>query len=158
MDYIIDGYNLIFSESSLTKIMEDNPEKARNILMEKLYVYREYGKHKMVVVFDGKIGVVSNQKSPAGIKVVYAKKGTADTHIRKLIKTTTDPQSVTVVSSDYKDIGGLAKACGCKYLSSQEFLHILHDFESKHKGDPEKPDNITDDEVEYWLRRFKSGD
>jgi predicted RNA-binding protein with PIN domain len=158
MEYIIDGYNLIFSDSNLAESMEGSPEQARQDLLGKLYVYREYGKHKITVVFDGKMGVVSDQKPPAGIKVVYTKKGTADSHIRKIIESLKNPQAVTIVSTDYKDIGGLAKACGCNYLTSEDFLKILQDFESKHRGEPEKPENITEDEVEYWLKRFKSRD
>jgi ribosomal protection tetracycline resistance protein len=154
MNYLIDGYNLIFAAPSLAALMENYPEKARKELLDRLYVFKEQGKHKITVVFDGKLGVFSDEKYPPGIKVIFTKDSTADVQIVRLIESVSNPRELTVVSSDYKDIGHFAEARGVNYLSSQQFLNNLDAFENKNKGTPEKPENVSEEEVNYWLRRF----
>ncbi|MBD3169863.1 MAG: hypothetical protein GF307_10305 [candidate division Zixibacteria bacterium] len=158
MHYIIDGYNLIFKDPLLAGYMKNQPETARRNLLQRLYTFKEYHKSRITVVFDGKIGIIPTEKSPAGIKVLFTKKGTADARIIKIVENASKPSGMIVVSSDFKDIGIQVKDLGARCISSEEFLEQLCSFEDEHKGAPEKPENITPDEVDYWLKRFENRD
>jgi len=65
--------------------------------------------------------------------------------------------SLTVVTSDKKDIGRIARAEGVKWISSETFLGRLRRSGRKRpKQDEEKPPSTSSKELEYWLKRFGS--
>lgn len=154
MQYLIDGYNLIYADSALASLMDDYMEEARERLMNKLYVFCSHGKHKSTVVFDGKAGIPYIIKHPPGIQVIFTRGIDADRQIRKMIEAANNPAHLTVVTSDYKDIGHYAEICGAALLRSDQFLDQLEKFESRNRGEPEKPETVTAEEVGYWLKRF----
>lgn len=62
---IIDGYNVIFSWSSLKKIANESLEHARMELRNQLLNYGKYKDYEVILVFDGKY-----TKSTATVEVV----------------------------------------------------------------------------------------
>ncbi len=154
MYYLVDGYNVIFADASLAKYMQNQPETARKQLLQKLYNLYVHKRQHSVVVFDGQMGVIEKEKSPPGVKVIFSKGTNADNKIRNIVKTADDTSQITVVSSDYKDIGIYVKSSVKNVISAQEFLEILGEVEHKHKGKPEKPESISEEEINYWLKEF----
>lgn len=155
MAYIIDGYNVIFAEPALAEFMQFRPEVARKKLLDRLHNFHVHKSKKLTVVFDGKIGITDGEKSFAGVRIIFSKRGTADEQILRMVRSSSNIRDLTVVTSDYKDIGKYVEAMGAKLFTAADFLKLLEEMEHKHKGGSEKPEKISDDEVDYWLRRFE---
>ncbi len=152
---IIDGYNVIFADPQLAGLMDNYPEIAREKLIQRLYNYSFHRGAKITVVFDGKPGVIHENKSPPGVKVVFSKDISADEHIIKMVESAQNPAEYTVVSSDFKDIGKQVQLIGSAFQTSDEFLAQLEQLRSEHQGNSEKPEEISAEEVDYWLKRFE---
>jgi len=155
---LIDGYNLIFRDAVLKQLAEKNLEEARERLLESLSAYRTRTM-EIVVVFDGAGASSTNSPSGrAGVQVRFsASKKTADRLILDLIEREPRRASLTVVSSDRKDIGSIARAEGVRWISSESFLRRLRrPAKPAVAADREKPPAPSADEMKYWLRRFGS--
>jgi len=158
MNYIIDGYNLIFAEPSLAKLLQNHSEDARRNLLVRLSNFHIHKKHNITVVFDGKMGIIGTEKPPPGLNVIFTKNESADAHIIKLIQNSRKPKEMVIVTSDYKDIGHFAQQMGVLVLTSEEFLEQLDQVEKKNKGRPEKPETVSEAEINYWLKQFGKRD
>ena len=113
---------------------------------------------KLLLVFDSsESGVVYKLSTPSRLEVRFSKPGlTADKMIVKMMQSEPEPQKVTVVSSDYKDIGMIAKSLGVELLSSEAFWRRVSEKRKVDKKDKEKPTSVTGSEVEYWLKEFET--
>jgi predicted RNA-binding protein with PIN domain len=155
---LIDGYNLIYRDAALKQLADRNLEEARERLLESLSAYRTRDM-EMVVVFDG-AGAASTHASSgrAGIQVRFsASTRTADQLILELLGRETRRASLTVVTSDKKDIGNMARAEGVRWISSEVFLRRLRrPGKPTVKSDREKPAELSPEELKYWLKRFGS--
>ena len=155
---IIDGYNLMYKDGVLKNLAERNLEQARAALLDSISAYRTSAM-EIVVVFDGQGG--SGEAAPsthAGVRVTFSRPPrTADQVIVEMMSSESRRGSLTVVSSDKKDIGRIARAEGIKWISSETFLGRLRRSQGKKpKRDDEKPPATSPQEMEYWLRRFGS--
>ncbi|MBE7051276.1 MAG: GTP-binding protein [Ruminococcaceae bacterium] len=103
---LIDGYNIIYAWDELKKISDDNPDAARNILINRLCNYQAMKKNNVIVVFDaykvkGNIGEVERV---GNVTVVYTKEAeTADTYIEKTSKELSKTYRVRVATSDREE-------------------------------------------------------
>ncbi|MBI4849421.1 MAG: NYN domain-containing protein [Nitrospirae bacterium] len=116
---LIDGYNLI-------GIAHWNLEKARNVLVQKLYEYAQIKGHTLTIVFDGwKDGKLTETKTKIGkVTVIFSKLGEkADHVIRLLISAAATPW--IVVSSD-REIYDFAEKKDFVALTADEFEEKLH--------------------------------
>ena len=153
---LIDGYNLLYKDGALKNLAERSLEEAREDLLDSIAAYRTSGM-EIVVVFDGQ-GVLSGRR-PAlrpGLQVRFSRAPrTADQVILELIERETRRACLTVVTSDKKDIGRVARAEGVRWVDSETFLRRLR---RAGKGGPrreeEKPLRTSPEELEYWLKRF----
>jgi len=155
---IVDGYNLIYAHPELKRRIGSEAEKVREILISILAEYIRTRKEKLILVFDSaESGVIYKLSLPARLEVKFSKPGiTADEMIVKMMKSEPEPQNVTVVSSDYKDIGMMANSLGVQLLSSEAFWERLLENRKVDKKDKEKPISVTESEVEYWLKEFET--
>ena len=64
--------------------------------------------------------------------------------------------ALTVVTSDKKDIGLVARSEGVRWISSEAFIRRLHRIRRVRTVPAEKPVSTTPKELEYWLERFGS--
>jgi len=155
---LIDGYNLLYKDGVLKNLAERSLEQAREQLLDRLSAYRT-GEMEILVVFDG--AGPSNQRPTSGhngVKVRFSPSTkTADQVILELIEREPRRASLTVVSSDEKDIGRIARAEGVRWITSESFLQRLRRPGKPRVGaDREKPADSSLAEMEYWLKRFGS--
>lgn len=156
---IIDGYNLIYAHPELKKKIGSEALKVREVLIRVLAEYIRTRKEKLILVFDSsESGVVYKLSLPARLEVKFSKPGvTADEMIVRMMKSEREPQKLTVVSSDYKDIGMMANSLGVELLSSEAFWRRVSEKRKVDKKDKEKPTSVSEREVEYWLKEFETG-
>jgi predicted RNA-binding protein with PIN domain len=155
---IVDGYNLIYAHPELKKKIGSEALKVREILIRVLAEYIRTRKEKLILVFDSsESGVLYKLSTPSRLEVRFSKPGlTADKMIVKMMQSEPEPQKLTVVSSDYKDIGMIAKSLGVELLSSEAFWRRVSEKRKVDKKDEEKPTSVSESEVEYWLKEFET--
>ncbi|MCI0567994.1 MAG: NYN domain-containing protein [Acidobacteria bacterium] len=155
---LIDGYNLLYKDGVLKNLAERSLEEAREQLLDTISAYRT-GTMEILVVFDGaRPSPTRSASGRAGVQVRFsASTKTADQVILELIQREPRRASLTVVTSDKKDIGRIASAEGVRWISSETFLRRLRRaVKPKPVADREKPAGTSAEELKYWLRRFGS--
>lgn len=124
---IIDGYNLIYADDSLSKTSEYSLQKAREELMDLLSNYVSYTKTELLLVFDAYL-VPDGEGSEFmhdGYKVVFTKAGqTADAYIEKIMHELGPDYSIRMVSGD-KLLQFSAVHAGISRVTAGEFLEEL---------------------------------
>jgi predicted RNA-binding protein with PIN domain len=152
---LIDGYNLLYKDGVLKNQAERSLEEAREELIAAVAAYRS-GDTEIVVVFDGR-GGQSRRRTPAppGVLIRFSRyPQTADRLILEIIEREKRRRSLTVVTSDRKDIGRIAQAEGVRWISSESFLRRLQRIPRKPISGGEKPAGPSAEEMDYWLKRF----
>ncbi len=145
MDIIIDGYNLIGSESGLAGALEHK----RNWLIKQLVRYQEIKKFNLTVVFDGwRSGQAHEAAERAGgIAVVYSRLGEkADAVIVRIARTRSS--GAVIITSD-REIRSAVEKLGAATVSAAEFNQILRSLDGSYCGD--------DDDDELGLSHRKKG-
>jgi predicted RNA-binding protein with PIN domain len=124
---IVDGYNLIHSDSNLKSTASFSLEKAREELMDLLSNYVSYTKTELVLVFDAYL-VKDGEGSEFvrdGYKVVYTKANqTADAYIEKMMHQLGPDYSIRMVTDD-KLLQFSAVHAGISRVTAQEFIEEL---------------------------------
>src|SRR5262249_40296145 len=137
MDVVIDGYNLIGSESGLGGALEHK----RNWLIQQLIRYQEIKKYNLTVVFDGWRSGQSQETAEraGGIAVVYSRLGEkADAVIMRLART--KAAGAVIVTSD-REIQNAVEKSGATTVSAAEFSRILRSLDRSYDAnDDEEPD------------------
>ena len=138
MEIIIDGYNLIGSDTGLT----GNLEHRRNLLVQHLASYRENKGHGITVVFDGwQSGSIDEvQQKRDGICIVYSRLGEkADSVIVRLARK--QGAGCVVVTSD-REIRSAVERFGAVALYAGEFAEMLRNL----------GESLDDQEADYSQR------
>ncbi len=161
MNYLIDGFNLIYKFPELEELMYENRlVEARQGLLGRLKEYQRITGARMIVVFDGKKEKALELKSErvGTIDVYYSIEYSADYLIKEFIKKDSNPRSTTVVTSD-KDIIFFVNRFKAKVKTSEEFSAHINETILKwiESRTPEKEENpvLSRDEISYWERIFK---
>ena len=154
---LIDGYNLLYKDGVLKDLAERSLEEAREQLLARIAAYRT-AQMEIVVVFDGRGASAPRSASRRGVQVRFSPfPKTADQMILELIDRERRRASLTVVTSDRKDIGRVARAEGVRWISSESFLSRLkRGGKDARRPSGEKPGHTSEKEMEYWLKRFAS--
>jgi predicted RNA-binding protein with PIN domain len=118
---LIDGYNLLHQIPELSFLMQEDPEDARESLLEKLRTYQRIKRHKITVVFDAWGGEEPRSEvNKKGIRVVFTAPGeTADDYIKRLASK--ERERAIVVTSD-RAIRSFVETQGAISISSRDFL------------------------------------
>jgi predicted RNA-binding protein with PIN domain len=134
MEIIIDGYNVIGSDTGLT----GNLEHKRNTLVQQLVNYHKNKGHGLTVVFDGwRSGSIDEvEQKRDGICIVYSRLGEkADSVIvRRARKQST---GCVVVTSD-REVRSAVERFGAVALYAGEFKDMLRNLTESF--DDEEPD------------------
>lgn len=134
MEIIIDGYNVIGSDTGLT----GNLEHKRNSLVQQLVNYHKNKGHGLTVVFDGwRSGSIDEvEQKREGICIVYSRLGEkADSVIvRRARKQST---GCVVVTSD-REVRSAVERFGAVALYAGEFKDMLRNLSQSF--DDEEPD------------------
>jgi predicted RNA-binding protein with PIN domain len=150
---LIDGYNLLFQNPELRKILERDLEKARRILIDQLEEYAGKNSLHILIVFDGDIKMKFRDESRSHVEVCFSKSPEkADPLIKRLLEKTKKNQDLTVVTSD-NEIGNYAKLCEVSVTSSQKFAeqistHFFDGVEKKYFH------SMTNAELTEWMGLF----
>ncbi len=155
--FLIDGHNLIGEMMNISLSDPHDEEKLIKVLEE---YHRETG-IPIIVVFDpGKTPSPTRKIKGRGIKVLFAPSGSqADTLIKNLIRRSTYPKGLTVVSSD-REIRRAARARRAKHMTTQRFARLLSASRKPKRSEPkieEKEKGLSPLKVKEWIEIFRGG-
>jgi predicted RNA-binding protein with PIN domain len=98
---IVDGHSIIFAWPELRAMHDSKTAPAREKLTRILTEYQDLSGTHVVLVFDGRGPMISEESEPGGIQVFYSNTGrTADDIIERLVAKYGMLYSVTVATSD----------------------------------------------------------
>ena len=98
---IVDGHSVIFAWPELRSLHDQRTASARDRLTRILTEYQDLSGTNVVLVFDGKGPVITQDSEPGGIQVFYSNTShTADDIIERLVAKYGSIYSITVATSD----------------------------------------------------------
>ena len=159
--FLIDGYNLLHAAGILKgRVGPFGLQKARLGLLGLLHsTYRE-DSPTVTVMFDAANAPADTPEEGEyqGIRVRWARGGeSADDLIESLIRGSSAPKQLTVVSDDHR-IQQAARRRDCEVLSCAEYLEWLERHRRERRRPPTnqaaKPDQLSEEESRYWLDQF----
>ena len=151
---LIDGYNLLFQNPELRKILERDLEEARKLLIDQLEEYAGKKNIHILVVFDGDIKMKSRDESRSRVDVCFSiSPEKADPLIKRLLEGKKKNEDFTVITSD-NEISNYAKLCSIPVTSSQKFAEEIssHSFDEIEK---KYCHSMTEAELTEWMGLFK---
>jgi uncharacterized protein len=98
---IVDGHSIIFAWPELRALHDSRTASARDRLTKILTEYQDLSGTTVVLVFDGRGPVITQENEPGGIQVFYSNTGhTADDIVERLVAKYGTIYSITVATSD----------------------------------------------------------
>ncbi len=98
---IVDGHSIIFAWPELRALHDSKTGLARERLTKILTEYQDLSGISVVLVFDGRGPVITQENEPGGIQVFYSNTGhTADDIVERLVAKYGNIYSITVATSD----------------------------------------------------------
>ena len=151
---IIDGHNLIPKLPGLS--LRDADDEMR--LVEWLQRYCARHNTRAEVYFDRAAAGNAGRRRFGAVTAVFVRTGrTADEAIAARLQTLgRSAANWTVVSSD-RAVQRAARWAGARVRSAEDFARALQALSSA-KAAPEKPEALSPEEVEAWLRLFEDPD
>ena len=153
--YLIDGYNLGHKIPGIPRLLHQ-----QNFLMAIEHIVHfvqkclNPNKHKVIIVFDGKKGVFSQNHFSTNVEIWFAKKPqTADDVIRQYVRKAQKPSSITVISSD-REIIFSAKDLGAQVITSEAFCRSTNGNQKLVNSDLDEKPDVENIDVDYWLNEF----
>jgi predicted RNA-binding protein with PIN domain len=129
MYLIIDGYNLLHVNRSLTQLSGAQLQWERDRLIDQLSTYQKLKPCDITVIFDGWQGGWSTEKRERkkGIELIFSKLGEkADEVIKRLIKE--KGSGIIVITSD-RDVSKFAEKRDVAVISSERFREKMEQSE-----------------------------
>ena len=120
LHYILDGYNIAHK---ITSLQTGSIQQSRDRLLRYIRTKHPQGsiKNKVTVVFDGNADIVDQPQNEHSIEVIFTHNVSADDHIIHLIKKSTNPKIIVVVSDD-REVQNRAITLGAKIVEVKDFL------------------------------------
>ena len=152
---IIDGYNVVFTDTSLRRIAIKDRTRAREALISKVRDYIGERNVHVTIVFDGRGSYLDRKVIvPGRLQIVYTPDAqTADEVIIATLNNAQSPQSYIIVTSDMVDIGRTARALGGSVIGSKRFLDRMEQGDGG-RSEQKSPRDDEMDDTDYWLRKF----
>ncbi len=122
-EILVDGHYLLLTLPQFSKLVSDQPEKARDELIRKLDGYQKASGRAVSVVFDASLAS-SYEKTERNseVKVFFTReKQDAASAIKALVKRKMRRGSVGVVTANQR-LGRAVQKLGAKYLNNFDFL------------------------------------
>ena len=124
---IVDGHSVIFAWPDLRTLHNQRTASARERLVKILTEYQDITGVNVVLVFDGRGPVISQEMEPGGIQVFYSNAGhTADDIIERLVAKYGGSYSITVATSDLLE-QQTAIAFGGNCVSAEGLRRLIDD-------------------------------
>ena len=119
---IIDGYNALHTQPSLSSMLNSDPQKARDLFLNIIQNYSYKNSQKTTVVFDGLSNDVDKMNSSNKIEILFSSSSiSADGFIEKLVNKYKYPEKICVVTSDHLE-QQIVSASGAFVESSEIFM------------------------------------
>lgn len=157
MDYLLDGYNLLFREVKNPRPLQ----KVRERILKELDEHVLEAGMRVTIIFDSaekKFVSISSYKLEA-LEVVFTSEGlTADEYILELIELCKNPRQKMVITQD-RDLIKKAKRLGADSLDIEGFFSLL--FKKLKKKQPHstgRPFKDTDANIARLLAIFTQND
>ena len=156
---IIDGWNLAWKIPEIARYIPDDLHRARTMLKTRIQNYYQQKNVILKIVYDGKAGILNQDKSNRKIDIRYSRDPEkADHLIIKFLKKNPNPKQWSVVTSD-RELAGKVSNSGARVISSETFLKKISSSSSDHAGDSEKQDpQLSRAELDYWMQKFQEND
>lgn len=122
-EILVDGHHLLLTEPEFSKLVSEQPEKARDELIRKLEGYQRASGRTVSVVFDASLAPTYEKTGRnSKVKVFFTReKQDAASAIKALVKRKMRKGSVGVVT-DNQRLGKAVQRLGAKYLNDFDFL------------------------------------
>lgn len=153
LTYLIDGNNVIHANPDWEKTFNENPENAKNYLIQKVVDFFRDTKNQATIFFDGFTFVHSFSKISNNVSIKHSKNKTADETILITIEKSKNRKNLVVVTNDVP-LSSKAKLYQCRIISANDFIKNLT---TPKKSSSDKPEQLSKSEIEYWLRLFNEG-
>ncbi len=130
---IIDGYNVIFADSELKGLANDDLHAARTRLLDIVADYQGYVGDTVIVVFDAwrKKGGTGSSERYGNLYVEFTKEAqTADAYIERAVHQLMPGAHITVVTSDAAE-QVIVSGSGAYRMSSREFFEEIKRIKSQ---------------------------
>lgn len=153
--YLIDGNNVLRADKNWNKLFFEDPERAKDLLIQKVVDFLRDRNNRAIIFFDGFNFVHSHTKISKNVEIKHAKNKTADETILITIEKQTNKKNLIIVSNDL-ELRSKVKLYQCQIKSSEDFIKELN--EKKNLSEKiDKPD-LTNDDIKYWLKIFGGDD
>ncbi len=146
----VDAFNVIHRLPDLVDLLSEDNEACRQAFLDRLAPLVFSSGERWTVIFDAQRP--GRASAPGPIDVIYAI--SADAWIVDGLEKARHADAITVVSSDEKDIGRRARALGASVMSAATFARILNEAQETRPLEAEKPEQVSEAEVDYWLDAF----
>ncbi len=131
---LIDGYNVIFADSELKSLANDDLHAARTKLLDIVADYQGYVGDTVIVVFDAwrKKGGTGSSEKYGNVYVEFTKEAqTADAYIERAVHQLMPNARITVVTSDAAE-QVIVSGSGAYRMSSREFFGEIERIRSEY--------------------------
>ncbi|HMU43495.1 MAG TPA: NYN domain-containing protein [Ignavibacteriaceae bacterium] len=145
LHYILDGNNLIGQHQQLKQIQKSNKQASREKLAFMIGNYFADKKVNVSLHFDG---YPKESIRILKAKIIYSENKSADEIIKNEIEFAKNRTKIILVSSD-NNLKEFAKVCGCKVLSSLEFISLMN--QTKNNSNEKK---IDDNDLDFYKKLF----
>ena len=163
MRYVIDGYNLAHALGLIRgKVANGSLELIRKSLLQHVARLPNADPGTMTVVFDAQRASATepDRRVLHGFTVLFSGPELADDVIEDLIREEHQPGQLTVVSDDHR-LKDAARHGGCIPCACLDFVEEMMNAKQIPTAPIEcsdKPESISKEETEAWLRRFSLDD
>jgi len=147
MNLIIDGYNLLHVNRSLTRLNSVQLQWERNRLIDQISGYQKLKTCGITVVFDGWQGGWSTEKreKKGGIEVIFSRlEEKADEVIKRLAK---EKGSGAIVITSDRDVSRFVERIGVAVIPSEQFREKLKVSANKFG------ENLEEEEEEKGIKK-----
>jgi predicted RNA-binding protein with PIN domain len=125
MHLIVDGYNLLHVNRSLTCLSPTQLRWERDHLIDQLSAYQKLKSYGITIVFDGWRGGWNTEKreNRREVEIIYSKLGVkADEVIKRLVK---EKGSEAIVITSDREISRFAERIDVAVIPSEQFIEKL---------------------------------
>jgi len=130
MHLIIDGYNLLHADRSLTNVNSIELQRERERLIDRLSTYQKMRDCGLTVVFDGwqEGWSTETREKKKGIEIIFSKQGEkADEVIKRIAK---EKGSGTVVITSDREVSRFVQRMDVAVIPSEQFREKLENASS----------------------------
>lgn len=152
LKYLIDGNNVIHANKNWKKICNDDPDKAKDLLIQKVVDYFKDSQNRATIFFDGFNFVYSHTQISRNVEIKHSKNKTADETILSTIQKEKNKKNLVIITNDI-ELTRKTKIHQCQVRTSDEFINMIEIIKTT---DESKPEKVSKSEVEYWLNIFKN--